>query len=246
MGDDAQPRRGARAASDRHRGDARRSRGGRSAPAAGRGSGRGLRPRRRRAADPSAAARRAAARADASCSASSPTKAKTASQFVHPVVRAILLHFWLAYDHPFEDGNGRTARILFFWLMRAAGLLARRVPADLSIHPRSPGAVRAGLHRDRDRRAATPPTSSSTSSRSIEKAIDDLHVYLQRKIAEVRDVERLLHGADGLNHRQLALLTDAVRHPDGVLHVRQPRERAIESPTRRRAPTSRTSPSAGC
>ena len=25
-----------------------------------------------------------------------------------------------AYDHPFEDGNGRTARILFFWLMRDA------------------------------------------------------------------------------------------------------------------------------
>src|ERR1044072_686262 len=37
--------------------------------------------------------------------------------FIHPVVRAILLHFWLAYDHPFEDGNGRTARILFFWAM---------------------------------------------------------------------------------------------------------------------------------
>lgn len=27
--------------------------------------------------------------------------------FVHPAVRAILLHFWLAYDHPFVDGNGR-------------------------------------------------------------------------------------------------------------------------------------------
>jgi Fic family protein len=42
-------------------------------------------------------------------------------QFVHPVIRAILLHFCLAYDHPFEDGNGRTARILFFWSMREQG-----------------------------------------------------------------------------------------------------------------------------
>ena len=41
-------------------------------------------------------------------------------RFVHPVVRAILLHFWLAYDHPFEDGNGRTARILFFWVDAAS------------------------------------------------------------------------------------------------------------------------------
>ncbi len=41
--------------------------------------------------------------------------------FIHPVVRAILLHFWLAYDHPFEDGNGRTARALFYWSMRVQG-----------------------------------------------------------------------------------------------------------------------------
>ena len=38
--------------------------------------------------------------------------------FIDPVVRGILLHFWLAYDHPFVDGNGRTARALFYWYMR--------------------------------------------------------------------------------------------------------------------------------
>ena len=48
----------------------------------------------------------------------------------------------------------------------------------------------------------------------IERAIDELHVYLQRKIAEVRNVAKLLQDADGFNHRQLAVLTDAVRHPD--------------------------------
>ena len=37
--------------------------------------------------------------------------------FIHPVIRAILLHFMLAYDHPFVDGNGRTARALFYWYM---------------------------------------------------------------------------------------------------------------------------------
>ena len=41
--------------------------------------------------------------------------------FVHPVVRSILLHFWLAYDHPFVDGNGRTARALFYWSARRHG-----------------------------------------------------------------------------------------------------------------------------
>ena len=34
----------------------------------------------------------------------------TPGEFVHPAIRSIILHFWLAYDHPFLDGNGRTAR----------------------------------------------------------------------------------------------------------------------------------------
>src|SRR5690606_2203892 len=35
--------------------------------------------------------------------------------YIHPVVRSMILHFQLAYDHPFLDGNGRTARALFYW-----------------------------------------------------------------------------------------------------------------------------------
>jgi Fic family protein len=38
-------------------------------------------------------------------------------EFIHPVVKAIILHFWLAYIHPFNDGNGRTARALLYWYM---------------------------------------------------------------------------------------------------------------------------------
>ena len=34
--------------------------------------------------------------------------------FLHPVIRAIALHFQIGYDHPFCDGNGRTARTLFY------------------------------------------------------------------------------------------------------------------------------------
>ena len=38
-------------------------------------------------------------------------------EFIHPVVKASILHFWLAYLHPFVDGNGRTARALFYWYL---------------------------------------------------------------------------------------------------------------------------------
>jgi len=42
-------------------------------------------------------------------------------RFVHPVIKAIVLHFWLAYLHPFTDGNGRLARLLFNWYLLRNG-----------------------------------------------------------------------------------------------------------------------------
>lgn len=38
-------------------------------------------------------------------------------RYVHPLIKAITLHFALGYEHPFRDGNGRVARALFYWLM---------------------------------------------------------------------------------------------------------------------------------
>ncbi len=37
--------------------------------------------------------------------------------FIHPIIRALIVHFLIAYYHPFVDGNGRTARALFYWYM---------------------------------------------------------------------------------------------------------------------------------
>jgi Fic family protein len=134
-------------------------------------------------------------------------------RFVHPVVRAILLHFWLAYDHPFEDGNGRTARILFFWLMRVRGYwLAEYLPISRLIRNAPARYGKAFMETESDGGDTTYFLVHQLDL--IAKAIDDLHVYLQRKAAEVKDIERLLQEADYLNGRQLALLTDAVRNAE--------------------------------
>jgi len=134
-------------------------------------------------------------------------------QFVHPVLRAILLHFWLAYDHPFEDGNGRTARILFFWLMHSRGYwLAEYLPISRRLRKAPAKYARAFMETETDGGDATYFLIHQLNL--IEQAIDDLHLYLQRKIAEMRDVESLLQDDEGLNGRQLALLTDAIRHSD--------------------------------
>jgi len=137
---------------------------------------------------------------------------ENSERFVHPVIRATLLHFCLAYDHPFEDGNGRTARILFFWSMREQGYwLVEYLPISKILREAPAQYERAFLETETDEGDTTYFLLHQLQT--IERAIEDLHGYLRRKIGEIKGVEELIHGAD-FNHRQLTLLSDALRHPD--------------------------------
>lgn len=146
-------------------------------------------------------------------------EAENARQFVHPVLRAILLHFWLAYDHPFEDGNGRTARALFYWYLRTRGYwlvdylsisrILRNAPAQYA---------RSFLLTETDSRDATYFVDYQLGV--IRRAIKELYEYLGRKAEELINVERLMKRSPAFNHRQLALLGYALRNPDGYFTFR--------------------------
>ncbi|MCJ8206149.1 Fic family protein [Pseudomonas sp. RGM2987] len=41
----------------------------------------------------------------------------TNKTYLHPLIKAIILHFSIGYEHPFHDGNGRVARSLFYWYL---------------------------------------------------------------------------------------------------------------------------------
>jgi Fic family protein len=132
--------------------------------------------------------------------------------FLHPVVRSILLHLWLAFDHPFEDGNGRTARAIFYWSMLKHRYWLTEFLSISTILKKAPGQyAKAFLYSETDGLDATYFILNQL--KVICRAIDELHAYLARKAREVRDTERLLRQAD-LNHRQVALLSHALRHPD--------------------------------
>jgi Fic family protein len=138
-----------------------------------------------------------------------------AEGFIHPVVRGILLHFWLAYDHPFVDGNGRTARALFYWYMRTQKYwLIEYLSISRVIRHASAKYGRAFLLTETDGGDTTYFLLHQL--KVVKQAVDELHVYLNRKAKEVRTVEKLIKDSDGLNHRQLALLSDAIRHPNNV------------------------------
>ena len=50
-----------------------------------------------------------------------PHHTKTGSEYIHPLVKACIIHFMIGWLHPFTDGNGRTARGLFYWYMLKMG-----------------------------------------------------------------------------------------------------------------------------
>ena len=133
--------------------------------------------------------------------------------FLHPVLRAIVLHFWLAHDHPFADGNGRTARALFYWAMLRRDYW---IFEFLSISPFLKAApeqyARAFLHAETDGNDATYFIVHQVDV--ILRALDALDRYLQLKAAQAARIDRMLRNRTDLNHRQLALLAHAVRHPD--------------------------------
>ena len=133
------------------------------------------------------------------------------SVFIHPVVRSILLHFWLAYDHPFEDGNGRTARLLFYWSMRKHGYWLTEYLSISRILRQAPAKyTRSFLLAETDGLDTTYFLLDQL--RVIDRAIAELHTYLRRKVREIQAVRNALRGAD-LNHRQVALLNHAMQHP---------------------------------
>jgi Fic family protein len=131
---------------------------------------------------------------------------------LHPVLKAIILHFWLAYDHPFVDGNGRTARALFYWCMLSEGYWLAEFISISSILRKAPARYgRSFLYTETDDNDLTYFLAAQLQV--IRRAIQELHKYLAKKVEEIRKTEQLLRISVDLNHRQLALLSHALRHP---------------------------------
>lgn len=144
-----------------------------------------------------------------------------AQPFVHPVLRAILLHFMIGYDHPFADGNGRTARALFYWSMARSGYWLMEFLSISQFLRQAPRQyVQSYLYTETDNNDTTYFVLHQLDV--IRRAITGLHDYLERKRVEQREAVRLLGVGwlrSRLNHRQIALLTHALRHPGETYRV---------------------------
>jgi Fic family protein len=136
--------------------------------------------------------------------------------FIHPVIRSILLHFQMGYDHPFVDGNGRTARALFYWSMRRHGYWLTEFVSISSILTRAPAQyAESYLYTETDDNDATYFVIYQL--RVLLRAIDRLHIYLASKEEELRRTQEQLQRSAvlraALNHRQLAVVNHALKRP---------------------------------
>lgn len=134
--------------------------------------------------------------------------------FVDPVVRAIVLHYQLAYDHPFGDGNGRIARWLFLWslLGQPAYWWCRYLPISRMTERARDGYYRAFQNAADDEGDATYLVRQQVRCMELEMA--SLAALLRRRRALYESARRHLRVEDEFNMRQLAVFDHSVRHSD--------------------------------
>ncbi len=142
----------------------------------------------------------------------------TPEGFVHPLIRSIILHFWLAYDHPFVDGNGRTARAIFYWSMLRHGYWLFEFISISRVILHAP--VQYGmafLYTETDGNDLT--YFLLYHAEVVRKAIAELHEYLESRAREIGGIDAVLRGRTTLNPRQRDIIGHALRHPGQGLDI---------------------------
>lgn len=140
--------------------------------------------------------------------------------FLHPLIRAIILHYMLAYDHPFWDGNGRCARALFYWCVLRDGYWLLEYISISAVIRKAP--VKYGtafLYSETDEGDVTYFIDHQLEV--IQSAIADLHKYLDAKAKELRTLGTALGNLERiLNERQLKVIQDALKRPNAAYTIR--------------------------
>ncbi|MGL5096322.1 MAG: Fic family protein, partial [Planctomycetia bacterium] len=140
--------------------------------------------------------------------------------FLHPVVKAVALHFAVGFIHPFVDGNGRTARSIFYWYMlkKNYGLLEFLPISRLFLRGPKKYAT-AYLYTETDGGDLTYFLHYNLTI--LRKAIEELHGHLERVHAKAVEAAKLLEARTDLNPRQASLLNDLLRGRFKTLSVTQ-------------------------
>lgn len=124
--------------------------------------------------------------------------------FIHPIVKACIVHFMVGFIHPFTDGNGRTARALFYWyLLKKQYWLTEYLSISRLILRSKAQYARAFQYSEVDGNDLT--YFLSYKLRTMKLAFEELREYIKRKNEEKKKLSDFL-GMDGINYRQAMIL----------------------------------------
>lgn len=136
-------------------------------------------------------------------------------RFIHPIVKGIILHFMIAWIHPFVDGNGRTARSLVYWYLLKKGYwLTEYLSISRIIYKNKKRYERMFLYTEADDKDMT--YFILYNLQVMKKAYEDLKLYLARKQEERKSI-LMYNDIDGINARQMRILRLLDEAPSSIL-----------------------------
>ena len=129
---------------------------------------------------------------------------KDKSNFIHPIIKGIILHFMLAWIHPFVDGNGRTARSLVYWYMLKKDYwMTEYLSISRVIYKNKKRYERMFLYTEAYHMNMTYFIQHNLQV--MKKAYEDLKTYLSVKMEERNSVLQYCD-IEGINERQMQIL----------------------------------------
>ena len=154
--------------------------------------------------------------------------------FVHPVIKAIILHFWMGYLHPFIDGNGRMARAIFYWYLLRKGYWAFTYLPLSRVIKNSPAQYRnAYVYSEQDDNDLTYFIDYNV--RKISQTRREFDYYVIKRQAENRKMTEVAKTKYDLNDRQIQLLRYLHKNPDATSTIKtHSKVNGISRPTARK------------
>lgn len=149
--------------------------------------------------------------------------------FIHPIIRGIIIHFMIAYIHPFADGNGRTARALFYWYMlKEKYWLTEYLSISRIIAKSKKKYEKSFLYTEIDNNDIGYFVSYNLNV--LNSSFNQLQTYLKKKQDEKRIANTFLQLGD-LNERQAQIIKMFTDNPNEVITVKDIQSKFIISPT---------------
>lgn len=124
--------------------------------------------------------------------------------FIHPIIKGVIIHFLIGFIHPFVDGNGRTARAVFYWYMLRKGYWLTEYLSISRIISRSKRQYEnAYLYTEND--DYDMGYFVAYHLKAVNQAYSELRQYIQRKIDEKQMASDFLK-LGNVNIRQAQIL----------------------------------------